>query len=144
MHYVAWVVAQDEAELRSVLDPYNLSKHQTQACSRCPATDRCDPVCMENPQGRWDGWIIGGRWESVFGADTLTASACLDGISSGWPGTEERLPYSFVTEQGWIDSERWLGPKLGYEPNPAFESVVRQGLNALTEPERVFVVDYRR
>ncbi|MEM6709677.1 MAG: hypothetical protein AAF648_12920 [Pseudomonadota bacterium] len=143
MHYLAWVVAATELELRERLAPYNINSHQTESCDCAPA-QRCDPVCYINPQGKWDGWTIGGRWLEVFPSPELSAAECLLGIRDGWPSTSERFPFSFVTESIWLDQEQWCGPERGTVTTVDFDGKVSSLLEAVEPQARIYVVDYRR
>jgi hypothetical protein len=56
-----------------------------------------------NPDGRWDWYEIGGRWEGRFGGrNEIKASDLADA-----PNLAELLPYFLVTPQGeWLEHER--------------------------------------
>lgn len=73
-----------------------------------------------NPDGQWDWWTLGGRWNGVWSDDVIPVAQLLDNESL-------RRPYAIVAAPDlWCAEEKWDGEN--FVKHNDYESAIREEL----------------
>jgi hypothetical protein len=119
----------DDGEIAAMAKCYGLRKRSLQTLAR-KMEDWCGciggvegrrlyAVSTSNPDGKWDWYEIGGRWDGVLRGNVAIAATLLRS-----PCLQEKLPHDFLTpdgvwharerfeQQGWLNG-RWIKKRDG-------------------------------
>ena len=152
MHFVAWVVADDEEQLARIMAPYEENLTDGPNMGYCSCKDESgakpcngDDFCRVNKMGKWDWYVIGGRWDKWRAGSRFKAGDDLVPYPSRH--SVYTTPYTFVTGEMWVEREVYKPqnpPESQFEDVPDWDGKVRAWLSQLRPEQNVYIVDYHR
>lgn len=76
-------------------------------------------MTTSNPQGKWDWWVIGGRWDNYFRTgNTVTVKEALDYLDNPEYSYQEFGPQDYITLDGsWVGKTTYNPDGEGYDEN---------------------------